>query len=140
TATDSKAVDAADAASPVYHYAVSCTSTIASVLVTADVRGAQSAVRADYAMGTSTSLGGDMVFFGTNEITLNSNVEVTDPGRKVNIVIPHSTKLNCNAKIPGNLTVFGGIKTQSGCNVSGDVAAGGVLDMCCGSDTFQGNL
>ncbi len=134
------AVDTTDPGGAAYDYAVSCTPTTATVYVTADVRGARTAVQAEYAMGTSTSLGGDMVFFGTSEITLNSNVEVTDPGRKVNIVIPQATRLNCNARIPGNLTVKGDIKTQSGCNVSGDVAAGGVLDMCCGSDTFHGNL
>lgn len=123
-----------------YSYAVSCTDALAKVRVIADVRGARTAVQADYAFTTATAQGGDMVFFGTSEITLNSNVEVTDPGRKVNIVIPQATAFNCNATIPGNLTVKGSIKTQSGCNVAGDVAAGGTLNMCCGSDTFKGEL
>lgn len=123
-----------------YSYAVSCTDALAKVRVVSDVRGAKTAVQADYAFSTSTSQGGDMVFFGTNSITFNSNVEVTDPGRKVNIVIPQATSFSCNATIPGTLTVKGNISTSSGCNVSGDVAAGGTLNMCCGSDTFGGEL
>lgn len=130
----------ADAGSPTYDYAVSCSSTSAMVRVNASVGGAKTAVQADYGFSSTTSTGGDMVFFGTNEITFNSNVEVTDPGRRVNIVIPQSTKFSCNARIPGNLTVKGDLSTQSGCNVSGAVAAGGTLNMCCGSDTFQGEL
>lgn len=43
------------------------------------------------------------------------------------------------AAVP-NLTTKGDLKTQSGCNVSGAVAAGGTLEMCCGSDTFKGDL
>jgi Tfp pilus assembly protein PilX/cytoskeletal protein CcmA (bactofilin family) len=138
--TVSNVAVSADAGSPTYSYAVSCTATEAKVRVNADVRGAKTAVQADYAFATSTAQGGDMVFFGTSEITLNSNVEVTDPGRKVSIVIPQATAFNCNATIPGNLTVKGSINTQSGCNVSGNVAAGGTLNMCCGSDTFKGEL
>ncbi len=130
----------ADPGSLKYSYAVSCTDAVAKVRVTANVRGATSAVQADYAFATSTSQGGDMVFFGTNTITFNSNVEVTDPGRKVNIVIPQATSFSCNAKIPGTLTVKGNLSTSSGCNVAGDVAAGGTLNMCCGSDTFGGDL
>ncbi len=129
-----------EAGSPTYDSAVSCTTTEAKVRVNAEVRGARTSVQADYAFASSTSQGGDMVFFGTSEITLNSNVTVTDPGRRVNIVIPQATAFNCNATIPGNVTVKGNINTQSGCNVSGDVAAGGVLNMCCGSDTFKGDL
>lgn len=128
------------AGSRTYDYSVSCSSTTAMVRVNADVAGAKTAVQADYAFSAVTSTGGDMIFFGNNTITFNSNVEVTDPGRKVNIVIPQSTQFNCNAKIPGTLTVKGDLKTQSGCDVSGTVAAGGTLDMCCGSDTFQGDL
>ena len=129
-----------DAASRGYTYAVSCTDTLATVRVNANVDGAKTALQAEFGFSTATSLGGDMVFFGTNSIDFNSNVEVTDPGRRVNIVVPEATAFNCNAKIPGNLTVKGNINTQSGCNVSGTVAAGGTLNMCCGSDTFQGDL
>ncbi len=129
-----------DAGSPTYAYSVSCTTDTAMVRVNADVRGAKTAVQADFAFASSVGVGGDMVFFGTNTITFNSNVEVTDPGRKVNIVIPQSTQFNCNAKIPGTLTVKGDLKTQSGCDISGNVAAGGTLDMCCGSDIFRSDL
>ena len=122
-----------------YDYAISCTSTTATVRVNADVRGARTAVQADYAYSSSLGEGGDMVFFGTSDITFNSNVIVTDPGRRVNVVVPQAS-VKCNAKIPGNLTLRGNLDTQSGCNVSGNVAAGGTLTMCCGSDTFQGDL
>lgn len=129
-----------NAGSPTYAYSVSCSSTTAMVRVNADVRGAKTASQADYAYSTVSSSGGDMIFFGTDEITFNSNVVVTDPGRKVNIVIPQATQFSCNAKIPGTLTVKGNLKTQSGCDVSGVVAAGGTLDMCCGSDIFRSDL
>lgn len=128
-----------DPASLSYDYAVSCTSTTAMVRVNADVRGARTAVQADYAYSSSLGEGGDMVFFGTKDITFNSNVIVTDPGRRVNVVAPQAS-VECNARIPGNLTLKGNLHTQSGCNVTGHVAAGGTLDMCCGSDTFQGDL
>lgn len=133
-------VAVAGAGTPTYTYSVSCTSSLAMVRVNADIRGEKTALQAEYGFAASFSQGGDMVFFGTNAITFNSNVVVTDPGRKVNIVIPQATKFSCNAAIPGNLTVKGDVATQSGCNVSGNVAAGGTLDMCCGSDTFQGDL
>lgn len=129
----------ADTGALSYDYAITCTSTTATVRVNADVRGARTAVQAEYAYSSSLGEGGDMVFFGTNDITFNSNVIVTDPGRKVNVVVPQAS-VKCNATIPGNLTLKGDLHTQSGCNVSGSVAAGGTLTMCCGSDTFHGDL
>ena len=45
------------------------------------MRGEKTALQAEYGFGTSFSQGGDMVFFGTNAITFNSNVVVTDPVR-----------------------------------------------------------
>lgn len=129
-----------DAGSPTYSYSVSCSSTTAMVRVNADVRGARTSVQADYAYSSVSSTGGDMIFFGTGTLTFNSNVVVTDPGRSVNVVIPQATLFECNAKIPGTLTVKGNIKTSSGCDVKGLVEAGGTLNMCCGSDVFRSDL
>lgn len=124
---------------PNYKYTVACSGGFATVSVFADVDGARTGVQARYIYSETPATGGDMVFFGTGNVTFTSEVKTSASGRLLNIVMPQAS-FTCQALIPGNITAKGDVKANGGCTIKGAVTAGGVLDMCCGSDTIEGNV
>lgn len=126
--------------SPLYDYEVVCGSGFATVRVNAEQDGARTSVQAVYAKAEAASSGGDMVFFGSGNVTFTSEVKTSADGRLLNIVVPQAS-FTCQALIPGNITASGDIKANGGCTIKGSAtSAAGVIDMCCGSDTIEGNV
>lgn len=123
-----------------YDYAVTCGSGFATVRVNSAVNGARTAVQSVYAQTPAASSGGDMVFFGSGNVTFTSEVKTSADGRLLNIVVPQAS-FTCQSLIPGNITARGTVSANGGCTIKGTVtSAAGVLDMCCGSDTIEGNV
>ncbi len=133
-----KAVSAV-AGAPTYSYTVVCGGGFATITSFSSVGSARTGVQARYVYSTSPSTGGDMVFFGTGNVTFTYEVKTAAAGRLLNIVVPQAS-FTCQSLIPGNITAKGDVKANGGCTIKGAVASGGTLDMCCGSDTIEGNV
>lgn len=132
-------VDSAVPSSPSYSYRVVCGAGLATVTATGEAADGMTTTQAVYRYTETPTSDGDMVFFGTDNVTFTHEVRTSAPGRLLKIVVPQA-KFVCQALIPGNITVGGDIDANGGCTIKGDVTSGGVVDMCCGSDTIEGNL
>ncbi|KRB37601.1 hypothetical protein ASD93_04445 [Microbacterium sp. Root180] len=132
-------VDSAVATSPTYSYRVVCGAGLATVTATGEAANGMTTTQAVYRYTETPSSDGDMVFFGTSEVKFSYEVRTSAPGRLLKIVVPQAT-FTCQALIPGNITVGGNIAANGGCTIKGDVNATGTVDMCCGSDTIEGDL
>ena len=132
-------VDTTDASSPTYSYRVTCTATRATITATGQAHGGMTTSQAVYEYTPNPASDGDMVFFGTNDVTFTKEVKTLAPGRLLSIVVPQATFV-CQALIPGSITVGGDIEANGGCTIKGSVNAAGAVDMCCGTDVIEGDL
>ena len=132
-------VDAADAASPRYSYSVTCGAGIATITATGTAGSGMTTTQAIYAYTETPAGAGDMVFFGTNDVKFTEEVKTVGMGRLLDIIVPQATFV-CQSYIPANFTIGGDIKTSNGCTIKGNVRATGIVNVCCGTDTFEGDL
>lgn len=128
------------AGSPAYDYAVTCGAGFATITAYSEVDGARTGVQAVYSYSEAPEGVGDMVFFGTGNVTFTHEVDTAATGRLLNIVVPQAS-FTCQNHIPANITARGDISANGGCTIDGAAtSAAGVLDMCCGTDTIKGNV
>jgi hypothetical protein len=132
-------VDATDASSPTYSYRVTCGTNRATITSTGKAGAGMTTTQAVYQFTVNPASDGDMVFFGTNDVTFTAEVKTLAPGRLLSIVVPQA-KFVCQTLIPGSITIGGNIEANGGCTIKGDVTATGSVDMCCGTDLIEGNL
>lgn len=132
-------VDTADAASPTYSYSVTCGAGIATITATGKAGKGMTTSQAVYSYTETPSSVGDMVFFGTNDVTFTHQVNAAATGRLLDIVVPQATFV-CQNLIPANLTIGGDIEGNGGCTLKGNIRATGIVNICCASDTFEGDL
>lgn len=132
-------VDTTDASSPTYSYRVTCGGGLATIIATGEAGSGRSTTEAVYRFTETPASAGDMVFFGTSNVTFTSEVKTAATGRLLDIVVPRATFV-CQSLIPGNITVGGDIDANGGCTIKGSVRATGEVDMCCGSDVIEGDL
>lgn len=132
-------VDSTDASSPTYSYNVTCTPGYATVTATGDAKSGRTTTQAVYRYTETPASAGDMVFFGTSNVTFTTEVKTVSTGRLLDIVVPQATFV-CQSLIPGNITIGGNIEANGGCTIKGNIRAKGIVDICCGSDTFEGDL
>lgn len=132
-------VDTTDASSPTFSYRVTCGGGLATITATGEARGGITTTQAVYRFTQTPASAGDMVFFGTRDVTFTTEVKTVATGRLLSIVVPQATFI-CQSLIPGNITVGGDIDANGGCTIKGSVKATGAVDMCCGSDVIEGDL
>lgn len=132
-------VDAADASSPTYSYRMVCGAGRATITATGEAGSGLTTTQAVYRYTETPSIAGDMVFFGTDNVTFTYEVKTLATGRLLDIVIPQANFV-CQSLVPANLAIGGDIDGNGGCTVKGNIAATGVVNICCGSDTFEGDL
>lgn len=126
--------------SPEYDYRITCTEGTVTIRVNAAVDGARTAVESIYAYTPEEYNGGDMVFFGTGNVTFTQEVKTSAGGRLLSIIIPMAS-FTCQSFIPANITAYGDIDANGGCTIGGSaISATGVLDMCCGTDVIEGDV
>lgn len=132
-------VDTTDASSPTFSYRVTCGGGLATILATGEAGSGRATTQAVYRFTETPSIAGDMVFFGTKNVTFTTEVKTAATGRLLDIVVPQATFV-CQSLIPGNITVGGDIDANGGCTIKGSVKATGVVDICCTSDIIEGDL
>ncbi|WP_246533688.1 hypothetical protein [Microbacterium flavescens] len=132
-------VDTADASSPTYSYNVTCGAGIATITATGTASSGMTTTQAIYRYTETPAGAGDMVFFGTSDVTFTAEVKTAASGRLLDIVVPQAGFV-CQNLIPANITLGGDIDGNGGCTIKGNVRATGIVNICCGSDTFEGDL
>lgn len=132
-------VDSTDASSPTFSYSVTCGAGVATVTATGKAGSGMTTTQAVYRYTETPSGVGDMVFFGTTNVTFTAEVKTTATGRLLDIVVPQASFI-CQNLIPAHITVGGDIDGNGGCTIKGNVRATGTVNICCSSDTFEGDL
>ncbi|WP_240642331.1 polymer-forming cytoskeletal protein [Microbacterium sulfonylureivorans] len=132
-------VDGTDAKSPTFSYSVTCGAGVATITATGKAGTGMTTTQAVYRYTETPSIAGDMVFFGTGSVDFTYEVRPMATGRLLDIVVPQAT-FDCHTMLPGNITVGGNIEASGGCTIKGNVRAGGIVDICCASDTIEGDL
>lgn len=132
-------VDTADASSPTFSYNVTCGGGIATITSTGKAASGMTTTQAVYRYTVTPSGSGDMIFFGTSNVTFTAEVKTTATGRLLDIIVPQATFV-CQNLIPANITIGGDIDGNGGCTIKGNIRATGTVNICCSTDIFEGDL
>ena len=114
----------AGAGTPRYDYRVTCGAGTATVSVFSEVGGGRPRGAVGLLLDCYAVRWGDMVFFGTGNVTFTYEVATSASGRLLDIVVPQAS-FTCQALIPGNITASGDVKANGGCTIKGKVVSGG---------------